>query len=64
MPCLTRSLMISPNTEDEMRKTASMLNGRVPFMLLYSQGGICPVHTESGALVNRFHNYTYPLVVL
>jgi hypothetical protein len=64
IPCLTRSLMISPNVEDEMKKTVDLLSGRFPFMLLYSGGEICPQRTEAGALVNRIHNFTYTLVVL
>ena len=63
IPCLTRSLMISPNVEDEMKKTVDMLNGKFPFMMLYSGGEVCPLRTEAGALINRFHNYTYTLVV-
>jgi len=64
IPCMTRSLMISPNVEDELQKTVALLNDRLPFMLLYSGGEICPVRTDTGDIVNSFHNYTYTLVVL
>ena len=64
IPCMTRSLMISPNVEEEMKKTVDLINGKFPFMLLYSGGEICPLRTEAGALTNRFHNYTYTLVVI
>ncbi|MDR2725516.1 MAG: FIST C-terminal domain-containing protein [Candidatus Adiutrix sp.] len=64
IPCLTRSLMISPNVEDEMKKTVDLIDEKLPFMMLYSGGEVCPLHAEAGALINRFHNYTYTLVVL
>jgi len=64
IPCLSRSMMISPNMEDEMQKTAALLSGRIPYMLLYSGGEICPMRTGADTLVNRFHNFTYTLAIL
>ncbi len=62
IPCFTRSLVIAPNQEDEMKKTQQLLGADIPFVLLYSGGEICPVYNKEGALVNRFHNLTYTLV--
>ena len=64
IPCMTRSLMTSPNLEDELQKTVGVLSAHFPFMLLYSGGECCPVRSDTGVLVNRFHNYTYTLAVL
>ena len=64
IPCLSRSMMISPNVEAEMQKTTALLSGRLPYMLLYSGGEICPMRTAAGVLVNRFHNFTYTLAIL
>ena len=63
IPCFTRGLVISPNSEEEMKKTAGMIGDTLPFMLLYSGGEMCPVYDEKGGIVNRFHNLTYTLVV-
>jgi hypothetical protein len=63
IPCCSRSL-ISPRPEDEMRRSVAIIDGKWPFMLLYSGGEICPVYGASGVPVNRFHNYTYTIAVL
>jgi hypothetical protein len=64
IPCLTRCLVVSPNSENEMRKSLELVNGEFPFFLMYSGGEICPVYNDAGQTVNRFHNLTYTLVVL
>jgi len=64
IPCMTRSLITSPNLEDELQKTVDLLKESMPFMLLYSGGEICPVRAPSGDMVNRFHNYTYTIAIL
>jgi hypothetical protein len=63
IPCITRCLVINPNAEDEMKKTAELIGAEFPFSLLYSGGEICPLYTEKGEIVNRFHNLTYTLMV-
>jgi hypothetical protein len=63
IPCFSRILVISPNTEEEMKKTANLIGQEFPFAVIYSGGEICPVYTGNGELVNRFHNLTYTLVV-
>jgi hypothetical protein len=64
VPCLSRSLVISPNSEDEMAKTAELLGDRYPYLFMYSGGEICPSVTEDGRTVNRFRNLTYTIMVL
>jgi hypothetical protein len=63
IPCFTRGLLISPNSEEEMKKTAEMIGDALPFMLFYSGGEMCPVYNERQEIVNRFHNLTYTLAV-
>jgi hypothetical protein len=64
VPCIVRSLMISPNSEDEMKMTTQRIGSTVPFWLCYAGGEICPAYGEQGHRVNRFHNMTYALTVL
>ncbi|MDR1396482.1 MAG: FIST C-terminal domain-containing protein [Desulfarculales bacterium] len=63
IPCFTRSLVLSPNSEDEITRTIELIGRKIPFMLIYSGGEICPVYNEQHQTVNRFHNLTYTLVV-
>jgi hypothetical protein len=62
-PCLTRSLMLSPNSMDEMEKVADLMGTEIPYLLCYSGGEICPVYGEDGKIHNRFHNYTFTVCV-
>ncbi|MDR3231260.1 MAG: FIST C-terminal domain-containing protein [Synergistaceae bacterium] len=62
-PCLTRSLMISPNSLDEMQKVTELIDKKVPYMLCYAGGEICPIYGEDGKAYNRFHNYTFTACV-
>jgi hypothetical protein len=64
IPCFTRSLVISPNSEDEIKQTLALVEDKFPFSLIYSGGEICPVYKHgSEEFVNRFHNLTYTLMV-
>jgi hypothetical protein len=63
-PCLSRNLMLGPNSEDEMRKVMGMIGDGTPYHICYSGGEMCPVSDADGKLHNRFHNFTYTVCVL
>ncbi|MDR3108738.1 MAG: FIST C-terminal domain-containing protein [Planctomycetaceae bacterium] len=63
IPCLTRAFVIMPNTEDEIKKSMSIVGDKIPFSLIYSGGELCPVYNQQNKTVNRFHNLTYTLMV-
>ncbi|MDR0645492.1 MAG: FIST C-terminal domain-containing protein [Elusimicrobiota bacterium] len=63
IPCFTRLLLLSPNSENEMIKTKELIGNAAPFMLCYSGGEICPVYSATKRLLNRFHNLTYTVMV-
>jgi hypothetical protein len=64
IPCFSRSLVLSPNTEDEINQSVALVGDKFPFSLIYSGGEICPVCKEGHeGFVNRFHNLTYTLMV-
>jgi hypothetical protein len=63
IPCLTRSLIILPNMEDELKKSIELVGDRIPFALFYSGGEICPTYNKQHEIVNRFHNLTYTIMV-
>ena len=61
-PCFARNLVLNPNSELEMQKTSEILGQKIPFMIIYSGGEICPVYDKNGKTINRFHNLTYTAV--
>ena len=63
IPCMARSLVLSPNVEAEIVKSLEIIGGKLPFMLIYSGGEICPLYNQQHGIINRFHNLTYTSVV-
>jgi hypothetical protein len=63
IPCFTRSLVIIPNTEDEIKKSLEIVGDKIPFTLIYSGGEICPTYNQQQKIINRFHNLTYTVMV-
>jgi hypothetical protein len=59
LPCVTRFFMLAPRQEDEMAAVMERLEGKLPYVLGYSGGELCPVRAEDGSWRNRFHNYTF-----
>jgi hypothetical protein len=57
--CLTRYFVLEAHTTAEMDKIRSTLTDFPGYIFGYSGGEICPVYTEKGYTVNRFHNCTF-----
>ena len=49
-------LVLGANTTAEMEKIREAAGSERGYQFCYSGGEICPVYTESGELINRFHN--------
>jgi hypothetical protein len=62
-PCLSRSLLLGVNSEDELLLAVKELGDVAPYHIAYSGGEICPVYASGGAARNRFHNYTFTACV-
>jgi hypothetical protein len=62
LPCLSRSIMLGMNSEDELRAAVKKLGGEIPYHIGYSGGEICPVYVD-GKTRNRFHNFTFTACV-
>ena len=58
-PCLSRSLMLEPNADHEMKKVMGIIGDTVPFHLAYVGGEMCPTPSSEGVPRNSFHNFTY-----
>ena len=57
--CIARSLSLGANSMVEMEMVQEKTGGRVPFMMAYSGGEICPTQVSEGQAINRFHNNTF-----
>ncbi|MDR3238228.1 MAG: FIST C-terminal domain-containing protein [Spirochaetia bacterium] len=64
LPCVTRYIVLHPNSEAEIKKVIEKVGGKIPYWLAYSGGEICPVRGGDGKLHNRLHNYTFSACVL
>ncbi|MCL2688690.1 MAG: FIST C-terminal domain-containing protein [Chitinispirillia bacterium] len=56
--CVGRNYALGVRTGDEMEKVNRLLNDKIPFMMAYSGGEICPLYDRGDKLKNRFHNDT------
>jgi hypothetical protein len=63
-PCLSRSMMLGPNAEDEMKRVIELLGEKYPYQICYAGGEICPLLDEGGKPINHFHNFSFVLCVL
>ncbi|MDR1471313.1 MAG: FIST C-terminal domain-containing protein [Synergistaceae bacterium] len=59
LPCVSRYIMLAPRQEDEMRAILRTVDGKIPFIMGYSGGEICPVLENDGKYHNRHHNFTF-----
>jgi len=57
--CCTRYMVLGANSTAELKTVQDILGDSIGYQFSYSGGEICPVYTESGEPVNRFHNCTF-----
>ncbi|MDR3175891.1 MAG: FIST C-terminal domain-containing protein [Desulfovibrio sp.] len=58
LPCVTRFIMMTPESDEEMRLVSGALGAR-PFVFGLSGGEICPVKDRDGIPRNRHHNFSF-----
>jgi hypothetical protein len=63
-PCLTRNFMLVTDPDAELRLVNATLGNKIPYILTYGGGEICPVYGADGRIVNKFHNYTFTACLL
>jgi hypothetical protein len=61
--CLTRYVVLKAHSTAEMEKVNESLHS-TDYIFSYCGGEICPVYTEKGGTVNRFHNCTFTACLL
>jgi hypothetical protein len=57
--CLSRSMSLGSDQFAEIDLIKKEIGGKLPFLLAYSGGEICPTMVSEGSAVNRFHNNTF-----
>ncbi|MDR2771478.1 MAG: FIST C-terminal domain-containing protein [Clostridiales Family XIII bacterium] len=57
--CVGRNFLLGQKADDEMRRLAELLDGKISYHFCYAGSEICPLEDESGALVNHSHNYSF-----
>jgi hypothetical protein len=63
LPCVSRYIMLTPRQEEEMQLVMRAVDGRIPYMMGYSGGEVCPMQGKDGKYYNHFHNYTFSACV-
>ena len=62
--CITRCMSLGSNSMAELRLAQSKIGDKLPFMMAYSGGEICPIQISSATSVNRFHNNALIICVM
>ncbi|MDR1875946.1 MAG: FIST C-terminal domain-containing protein [Synergistaceae bacterium] len=63
LPCVTRYIMLAPRHEEEMQLILEAVAGKIPYMMGYSGGEVCPMRGADGKYHNHYHNYTFSACV-
>ncbi|MDR0886275.1 MAG: FIST C-terminal domain-containing protein [Clostridiales Family XIII bacterium] len=65
MPCISRFTALGSNRLAGMETVCNLVDGRLPFLLSYCYGEICPVPGPvPGQLVNSYHNFSTVACIL
>jgi hypothetical protein len=57
--CVSRMVALLPNQYEEIETTTAAIGGRLPYMLSYAGGEICPIYDDEGKTHNKLHSYTF-----
>jgi hypothetical protein len=57
--CISRSISLGMEQLSELDLIREKVAGRLPFMMAYSGGEICPTRVSDAKAVNRFHNNAF-----
>ncbi|MDR2186231.1 MAG: FIST C-terminal domain-containing protein [Treponema sp.] len=57
-PCVSRSLMLGPNGDDEMRRAMEIF-GDIPYQICYGAGEICPLNGGERGWINYLHSFSF-----
>ncbi len=61
--CISRLMSLGADRSAEVELLESACGGRLPFMLAYSGGEVCPTVVDEHRAINRFHNNAFVLCI-
>ena len=62
--CVSRSMSLANESMAEVDLVREKIGGRLPFMMGYSGGELCPTRVSNSVAINRFHNNTFIACIL
>jgi hypothetical protein len=62
--CISRSMSLGADQLMELDLIKEKMSGKLPFMMAYSGGEICPTQISEAKATNRFHNNAFIVCVL
>ena len=62
--CIGRSMTLGAEQFKEIDLVTDKIGGKLPFLMAYSGGEICPTQVAEGKAINRFHNNAFIACVL
>ena len=57
--CVTRNMSLGGEAKAEMELVRDIVGEKLPFVMAYSNGEICPMEISDVKAINRFHNNTF-----
>ena len=57
--CVTRNMSLGGEAKAEMELVRNIVGEKLPFVMAYSNGEICPMEISDVKAINRFHNNTF-----
>ena len=57
--CISRSLSLGGASMEELNLAQEKIGEKLPFLMAYSGGEICPTQVDAARAVNRFHNNAF-----
>ena len=57
--CISRSMALGSDALKEMELIDEKIGARLPYLMAYSGGEICPTQVSDGKAINRFHNNAF-----
>ncbi len=58
-PCMSRNLALGADYLAEVEIIQNSAGKKIPYLLAYAGGELCPDFSDSSELINRFHNFTF-----
>ena len=62
--CISRNMSLGGDSTAEMELVRKLMGDKIPFVMSYSGGEMCPTQVSGSKAVNRFHNNTFIVCII